>query len=64
MLRRMETYEKNVRRLVRTIDEFFELKGANAAELQRQIDWLRSYHDALDRERKDKAERLQTRLWN
>ena len=58
----MDAYEKKVRRLVKTIDDFFETRGANAQDLQEQIGWINAYHRKLDAERHDEAEKRQFKL--
>lgn len=58
----MNNYEKRVRKLIKTIDLFFECKGMNAQDLQEQIDWLNAYHKKLDAERYDEAEKRQMKL--
>lgn len=58
----MDNYEKRVRRLLKTIDDFFETRGSNALDLQEQINWINAYHKKLDAERHDEAEKRQMKL--
>jgi len=58
----MEQYERKVRTFLKTLDMFFDTRGLNAEELDRQKRWLEAYHEKLDRQRNDEAERLQTKL--
>lgn len=58
----MDNYEKRVRRFMKTLDEFFESRGANAQDLQEQMNWIDSYHKKLDAERLDEAEKRQMKL--
>lgn len=44
----MSEFERRVRRLLRTIDQFFESRGLNAAELDKEKKWLEAYLDEKD----------------
>lgn len=59
----MDIYERKVRKFLKTLDLFFENRGLNGEELNKQRDWLNAYHDKLDRERNDEAEKLQKKLF-
>lgn len=48
-------FENRVRRLLKSIDLFFETRGFNAAELDKEKKWLEAYLN--EKERKDADDR-------
>lgn len=52
----MKEYERHVRGLIKSIDDFFSSKGMNAVELYRNIEWLKAYHKRQDEERREKGQ--------
>lgn len=52
----MSEFEKRVRRLLGTIDQFFESKGFNAAELDKEKKWLEAYLNEKEQKDADKRQ--------